>query len=694
MSTSLSRYWWLLLPPAEDPPPPIPVQPDPVVTQPSRFWSWSSNSNHDDQANLANKDAVDEEQPHIPTVESSSFWSLMFRLANGAQESKPLSEVTEEPPAPQEPVASWWSGWPFYLRVNDDLESDIGDSATAELFRSAKFAVETARDSCHYAVYCKSDGHDAELAVAGHMTESQAVKYNHKKRPLISNEVIENTLVMQRQKKAGLPPQGDTLANGTSSVKKNAEQIARSESQPKITPNPDLDSVFSPPDVPKADVVSNSSLRSAERHEPTVLPKLDSNFRTITLTTKVRLLGEAFLHGSRTSEKHLYKSTERHIKIKRRKKVKKVVVISIHSFLPSKLVKSLIGQSTGNAVYFANKALAAIERWMSNNEGVECDIDTIALEGQGTIGKRVSKSVKLLQNWKHEISSADFVFVVANSIASPVAIKLVSQMLQSPHFDQLRGKKVGMLSMAGTVFGPFSNTDTKVVIRAYSQAENEVISEMFDLQKPKSALSTDLVQCLGHLCSCNVKITMMGSTNDQFVPLYSATSNQIRHPNLFKCMYVDGSSDVAPFMINLISMALTMTNVGYGDQNLVRDLSDRLQGAVSAMGSHGSIFHESEVYDVAVRFALETTSLVYHGPARFERPAPITAEADKNLYNLPWNVRGLVNDLVQVKHIENLLLLRGIVEEYKRWEPTTRPWREVRYCFAALEDITVDELLL
>ncbi|SGZ52401.1 CIC11C00000003012 [Sungouiella intermedia] len=689
MSTSQSRFWWLLLPPpAEDPLPPELAIPDPKPP-PSRFWTWSTQVTSDN-ADLAMPPTKGPDDTAVKnsTVETSSFWALMFGL--GAQEDKPPSENTEA--TNMQDGASWWSGWPFFLTVADDPESDVGDSATAELFRSAKFAVETSRDSCHYAIYCKYGTQDVELAVAGTKTEAQAVKYNHKKRPLTSSEVMENALV--KQKKAELPPCNDTNGeNTTSIVNKTGELNKKLDSQLKLPTISDLGCNPTPLPATKPDNAS-SSLRRKEHHGASVFPKFDSNFRTITVTTKMRLVGEAFLHGSNTSEKHLYKSTDRQVSAKKRKRIKKVVVISIHSFLPAKFVKSLIGQSTGNAVSFASKALAAIERWISSNEDVTCDIDTIALEGQGTIKNRVNKSLKLLQNWKHEINSADFVFVVANSIASPVAIKLVSQMLESPHFDQLRGKKVGLLSIAGTIFGPFYNTDTKIVIRAYTQAENEVISEMLELQRPKSALSKDLVQCIGHLCSCNVKVTMVGAVNDQFVPLYSAIGNQIRHPNLFKCMYVEGSSDTPPFMVQLMSMALTMINVGYGDQNLVRDLSDRLQGGVTMMGSHGSVFYENEVYDVAVRFALETTSLVYHSPARCERLAPITAEADKNLYNLPWNVRGLVNDLVKIKHILNMELLRNIVEEYIRWEPTTRSWREVRYCFAALEDITVDDLLL
>lgn len=587
---------------------------------------------------------------------------------------------------------SWWVPWPFNLLNLEVLESDVEDSSNAEIFKSAKLAVETARDSCHYAIFDKHETHDVELAVANTESETQPVRYNPKKRPLMAHEIIENSLYTQRQKKAYLPP----FENGsTLKVRKTSPERPKSEDFRPADPASSIPSNSTMESLKSEILASNSSVKTNTSSFPaSVLPKLEDNFRTITVKTKLRLVGEAFVHGLQTSEKHLYRSTENHIKAKKQKKTRKIVVISVHSFLPTKLVKSLIGQSTGSALSLANKALEAVEKWMSEYNDGDFEINTISLEGHGTIGARAENSLKLLQNWKEMINKSDFVFVVANSIASPAAIKLVSEMLMSPHFGQLKGKNIGLLSIGGTTFGPYGNTDTKVVIRAYTQAENEVIGEMFDLQKLKSALLIDLTRCISHLCSCNVKITMVGSLNDQFVPLHSSTGNQILHPNIFKCFYVDGSSDVAPFMVKLMSLVLTMVNVGYGDQNLIKDLGDRLQGSASSLGTHGTIFDEPQVFLTGVRFAMETTSLVYHIPTRYDRVAPTTADADKNLFNLPWNVRGLVNDLVSIKNIGNLRLLKDLAEEYSKWEPNTRVWREIRFCFAALEDITVDELLL
>lgn len=699
MSDYQSRFWWLLPAPSNGKLTPADTQDQPdtaPVSTPSRFWPWASTATAEPAIKAQNAEPAQSLPKGNTVVETSSLWALMFGLTSGTQAESKYSQTVNVTLKTEE-YTSWWSVWPLVLRQQDDLESDVEDSATADLFKSAKIAVETSRESCHYAIHSMYGTHEVELAVSGNKTETQPVKFNYKKRPLISNEVVENAMVTQRQRKADLPP----FADSNNEIQKQSLKIDEQFKQPNNLelPKQPAQSQQVKADATRSEVLlSNASYRSNEPIKSSsgavVLPKIQSIFRTITLTTKLRLVGEAFIHGSNTSEKHLYKSTAKHIKAKKRTRTKKVTVIAVHSFLPSKFVKSLIGQSTGNAVSLADEALAAVARWMSQSEDCNIDIDTIALEGQGTINSRVSKSLKLLKNWKQEISKSDFVFVVANSIATPVAIKLVSQMLVSPHFDHTRGKKIGLLSIAGATCGPYTNTDTKVVIRAYTQAENDIIGEIFELQKAKSALSIDVNECLSHLCSCNVKVTMMGSLNDQFIPLYSATSNQIRHPNIYKCMYVDGSSDIPPFMMHLMSMALTMINMGYKDQNLVRDLSDRLQGPISSLGSHGTIFNEAEVYDVGVRFALETTSLVYHVPAWSDRIKPTTAEADKNLYNLPWNVRGLVNDLVQVKHIENLKMLKEIVEEYTKWEPTTRIWKEIRYCFAALEDITIDELLL
>lgn len=453
---------------------------------------------------------------------------------------------------------------------------------------------------------------------------------------------------------------------------------------------------------------ANSKASSLHSHLtlPLVLPDMNHNFREITFITKARLLGEKLLKGEQTSERHLYLTPSASLAVKKRNR-KNVVVISVHSLLPPKFVRNYIAQSTGSAKQFGQRAMDAAARWFGDETA---NISAICLEGQGTITERVHQLFRLLRNWRHEINSADVVFFASSSMATPAALMLFSAMHQSEEFD-LNRKKLGMLSMAGIHCGPYPGLNARVVIRAYYPAENEIIKELFELQKPGSELALQLSADTQYLCEQNVKIAVVGALNDQFVPLFLAVALGVSHPNIYKSIYIDEHSAVPPFMAKLFLVMLTMQNVGYLDQNMVTDLSERLQGPVNVnYGSHGRIFDHDDVYDVGLRFTMETTSLVRSRLLKLERPhtsrvgpahKPVAVgapdsqvwQSDKNLYHLPWNVRGVVNDLIAIKNIENLLLLMDLVEEYRRWEPT-KAWREMKQCFAAFEELSLDDLML
>lgn len=565
------------------------------------------------------------------------------------------------------------------------------DETAREVFREAKLSVEQARELCHYAVAGRYGCAECELAVAGTASEALPVKYNPKKTPVTANEMFERSLVMARKRTPEI--NGDATLTVPASA-----ATAPPEPQPEVAA-PSIVPLAPPerrPNTAAAPTSSGSSTRSVDPRakRACVVPKLEANYRSITMRTRFRLVGEALLQGDNTSERHLYKLTARSISAKKGKRTRRAVVIAVHSFLPAKLVKSLIYQSTGTAALLAAAALEAVHSWVEQDSASDCEILMIALEGQGTISARVKHSLKLLQAWRREIVGSDFVFVVSNSAGVPCSIKLLYEMLRSADFHSIHEKKVALLSMGGTLQGPYSGLDAKVVIRAYSASENAIINEMFELQREKLKITTELKRNIGYLCALNVKITMAASLADQFVPLYSAVCQQLRHPNIYRCIYVDEQCEVPSFMVKLLSVVLTMENVGYTDQGLVRDLSERVQGPVSSLGCHGKIHESAEVYHNAVRFAMETTSLVYNKPAATVRLPLGVAEPDRNLYHLPWNVRGLINDLIQIKNIGCYGLLQEIVDEYKSWEPATRAWRELKYCFAALEELTLDELVL
>lgn len=699
MNDTAGSSWWPLRAPRnlqDTPAPLLPQSPEQSAklnlqqtARPSSIWSWNNNTEptHPEPANNVTD---------VPKSEDSSWWwsRAIYGPTNEATNVKDTKSA-QNIDMPGEPATGGWFLWlSFLLEVAPDLESDVEDQSTAELFKEAKQTLESSKDSCHYAISGHHCNTDVELSVAGTRSGTHPVKYNYKKRPALAHEFFESTMAASKPNRTSSPPLPGVNDIKLDSSNKNGQfnglrkVLASSSQLQQMALNINNNETAS----------SSSSIKSVylnmdQNNFSGVLPELHENFRVITMTTKIRLFGEAMLYGDKTSEKHLYTSTSGSISSKRKKLAKKAVVISLHSFLPPKFVKLIIGQSTGSSSKFAKAALEALKAWLDERYSEVGDIQLISLEGFGTIGSRVEESFQLLQNWELDINDADFVFFVGNSIASPALLLLAQKVIESESFD-LSDKKVGLLSIAGANLGPYFGLDTKVVIRAYTQSENEIINELFELQKPASSLSMSIKEALQSLCASNVKVTLSGSVSDQFVPLSSALAQHIRHPNIYRCIYVDEGSEVPLFLVKLISIVLTMENVGYGDHNLLWLLLDITHGAIHLNGSHGKIHGDNTIFETGIRFALETTSVRHKRDAKELPSSFATGDIEKNMYHLPWCARGLLNDLMHIKHIQNLSLLETLRKQYLGWEPTSRHWRSVKHCFAAFEDLTVDDILL
>lgn len=573
----------------------------------------------------------------------------------------PANIISENP----EESYTWYS-WFFGKRVEDD-DDEGADEGTTELYKSAKSAIETSKESSHYAFKSSvkqwqpkhhqqqpyHNQQQLELAVSDTLTETQPVRYRSKKRPLTPNEVQEMYLQMQPL------PQSLTL------------QLPVSRELSQVVHGP------------------------RELHR--VVPDIDCNFRTITLRTKARIRVTDM--WKTPTERHLYKRTPSNI-LDKKNKVKKVVVIGVHGFLPIKLVKTLIGQSTGNSIAFVNVAARAVQSWLRENNSsfdvANYDIQTIALEGEGKINERVEKLFKLLTNWRSILEESDFIFMVSHSQGVPVAIQLLAELLDLLEFAPQR--RIGFLSMAGIINGPYNDLDTKIVTRAYTPREREIIGEIFELQKSNSPTSLQLDQSMRKLIQHNVKISLAGSINDQFVPLTSTLAQKYAHPNIYRFIHTNTTKEIPFFIIKFLGAILTMSNVGWSrDYKLLSDIGLQCGGIVGSEGGHCKIYLDEQVYFTAVKHALETTSLV--GKIKLEvRPvnkiSSGTVEgAVTGIYDIPWNTRSLLHDMVRIPHIGNLSLIRGLVHEYANWAPIQKSWRELKMLFSGFEQLDMEELI-
>ena len=598
--------------------------------------------------------------------ENESYKQLFAKESNQG-----IKQIDQEQNTPAESTLSSWFSWFGFANNNDDSDESLEGTSNPELFKQAKSAIESSRDSSHYAFkksMTNNDIHDFELAVSDTKTENQPVKHRSKRRPLMPNETQEKSLSS---------PSNTATVNGSQLPLQHLQVNSSSSS---IT---SYDRLNNGAHVPEIQIIADHCL---------IAPHIDETFRTITFVTKLRLMGENLICHMNPTESHIYSLPYAKVQNKKQK-IKKVVIIGVHSFLPIKMVKTLIGQSTGSSVNIVEEATKAMESWLHENgtSNLDYEIQTIALDGEGVIKDRVDKLFRLLDNWIDIITGCDFLFVASHSLGTPVAIHLLAKLLE--HYAHIGShKKIGLLSMSGIYLGPIAGLNSKLVIRAYSSVENQILNELFELQRPNSEMSLRLIESMQTLVHHNVKLTFCGTIEDQRVPVFSSIGINFNHPNIFKCVFVDKHSEIPKFIISLLKIILIMKNLGHSDHNLLQNLSERCTGTL-AEGGHCKIFQHEIVYLTAIRHSLETTSLV-HPTELHTTPTQNYKQNQNNQFHIPWNIRGLLNDLIKIKNVPTLHLVNTLIKDFHEWEPTQKKWKDLKYCLDAFEEIELGDLFL
>lgn len=154
-----------------------------------------------------------------------------------------------------------------------------------------------------------------------------------------------------------------------------------------------------------------------------LMPSVKGTYSLMENPSFLQQLARLLLHGQQKPVKHVYLAKER-------PKVKKALAIGIHGLFPAALLRTVMGQPTGTSIKFANHAAAAIRRWGDLNGCVDCEIEKVALEGEGRIAERVDNLWKLLLNWIDHIRKADFIMIACHSQGVPVAVMLVAKLIE------------------------------------------------------------------------------------------------------------------------------------------------------------------------------------------------------------------------------------------------------------------------
>ncbi|KAK5113716.1 hypothetical protein LTR85_010733 [Meristemomyces frigidus] len=411
-------------------------------------------------------------------------------------------------------------------------------------------------------------------------------------------------------------------------------------------------------------------------------------------------------------------------------KVKKAVALGIHGFFPAPLIQKVLGQPTGTSIRFSNYAAASIKAWCHENQPdiKDVEIEKVALEGEGHIADRVNTLWKLLLNWLSHLRQADFILIACHSQGVPVAFMLVAKLIQlgclSPNV------RLSLCAMAGINLGPFLDYKSRLF--------GGSALELFDFCDSESKVSRSYVEALDICLRHGVRVTFIGSIDDQLVSLESSLYAPLSHPYVSRAVFIDGRLHAPNFLTHLVVFALKLRNLGISDHGLLRELSVPLAGSLVGGEGHSRVYDDPAVYRLAIDFALESTDV---SPPPPNVPTPATAAAsllaqDKakersvnaarraslsgypptlanansirrgslsassqlpgvapviahyeppqsganvNPFYLPWAVRGMLGEDM-VKNDEKLWSEVGeLVKEFEEWRPTSKVLKDVRW---------------
>ena len=414
----------------------------------SRSWFglWS---------NAQNQQQAEQETATTPSKDTSPN-----RPASVEEPIKPTDTPTKKPAAPEikqgeETPQTKSSGWAFWSRAGEKDESETPGGTQRQV---------------------------GELAVADTPSQShpEAAQFNE-----------------QRKQKA------KSTKLGLSAINNGSSTSLSSASQPQVP----LKDAAKLPDTTKS--LTDAKVAKNQAHPNLVIPSFDESYSAEYIPSYRERLTTYVASTLRLIDTP---SAPKHVSITPTPpKIKNAIAIGVHGYFPAPLIQKVLGQPTGTSIRFANYASTAIRDWVQTHQpDTPCEIETVALEGEGFIADRVATLWKLMLNWLSHLRQADLILVACHSQGVPVAIMLVHKLLQlgclSPH------AKIGICAMAGVNLGPFADYKSRWLGAGAA-------AELFEFSRQDSRVSTEYKAALDGVLRHGVRITYCGSIDDQLVSL-------------------------------------------------------------------------------------------------------------------------------------------------------------------------------
>ncbi|EED23240.1 conserved hypothetical protein [Talaromyces stipitatus ATCC 10500] len=324
-----------------------------------------------------------------------------------------------------------------------------------------------------------------------------------------------------------------------------------------------------------SEVTASTKLESVLTNQ--LLPSFKDTFALQESPSWLQTLGRMIYHPKDSGNRHVYA-------LRDPPRPKKALAIGVHGYFPAPYLRTVLGQPTGTSLKFSTMAAKAIHQW-AEHHGYQCDIEKIALEGEGRIAERVDLLWKLLLRWIEEIREAEFIMFACHSQGVPVTIMLVAKLIA---FGCLDTTRVGICAMAGVNLGPFPDYKSRFI--------GGSAGELFDFAHPTTKVSRDYEAALKTALAFGVRISYIGSIDDQLVSLESSLFVPVSHPYIYRAVFVDGRVHAPSFLSHLVGFTLKLRNLGIHDHGLIRELSAPLVGSLVGGEGHSRLHDEENIY--------------------------------------------------------------------------------------------------
>jgi len=381
---------------------------------------------------------------------------------------------------------------------------------------------------------------------------------------------------------------------------------------------------------------------------------------------------------------------------KLRPRRKKILIIGVHGWIPTKMLQTVVGAPRGTSALLCaqlknkileqerarhdeGQPLGFFEAERSNNPVELPEIETFGLEGAGCIEERVERYYAMLRE-SPKLSEADTLYVVGHSQGAVVALLLLGKLLNE---GLLRDKNAGLLALAGIFHGPLAPLRDNLLVK---YVEADAARELFELNRAFGDLGSRVREAAVSLLESQIRIVTVASWMDQVVPLYSSLLLGVEHPLVWRALYTDAHhykpmDDAALAALFRFVLRLSNGRVVQEARELLFQLSDVLAGSLYQRGNpHSSIYDEPAVYQLLLTLMdehrhLSSQKAVVHVDQlaqHEERPNP---------YTLPWTLHQTIRQLpasLMGPDYQRLLRLLPL------WKPERKPLKLLRMQLAPL----------